>query len=1485
MQKLVRSIELPQETQRSLFRLKFNSNAKVLAVNSEEDVKRLDSVELLRRWVVYQAKKQNPNTEIRNLGENLKDCSVLANLLETLEPGIGFTTVCDSNDLNDRAISFVQILVGSGYKEEIIDPTFITSGDQIEIIKFLTKLFIWKPNFPVETKKTFGTSSGGYSRNIQDILSRVRTGGNNNSTPNTVPKTSSSYEDLLKSFRKETSKPLNFNNNNNTTSSSSISTTTTTTTTLEKETKPEIKTNSYNSNDPLSQILGKKTDEPKTRSSPLDFLNENSTNTTNTNTNTSTNMSNNMNNNINTGTNTTNDDIDKLLKGGSTLDDYESLLTTDHSDLLKDYGNDYGSTLDDLEKEITGQNTIDIDKFLQEGNNSSSLNDDLFNYLKGSETSTTATTTTTNNNNFNNNLQETLQTSTTQTTTTNLNETLLNNSSHNMDNNTNNFGIESKLQINSNELNNFINPKIQLENSNNNNNTNTSNSNLNFINNELNNNLKVEDENKTNSITEEISSNLLLDTKIENNLNETTSTLPFIDLEEQIKRVSFNSVFQRKNFNRAIKNAEKCINKEDQQKNENESFDSESISQRTNELMRQKEANLKLKLRQQKSMDLMTKLKENLDKIGIVKNNLTRQWNFRDRLSSKVGSLSQFKEEETQNIEEADFAQFLDFLKNVSKLNNSYITFRRKLKNFFHLLVDILPTDKYNNFLMEIFCNSPVILSKNIDKYHHENERVLMKSIFDLLKLNNLIDKEILPFKKMKKLLFSINPMKPKEYLRMKKKVTSLLKRENIVDLNAQDNCKLKRSFDLLFNLSTYSAYFKKKLTFQIIKKILLANKLIPDPSESTEEENNQMNEFSQIDNLNNPNSNNLKKNKKKKKIGIETPIYKQIYSVLDKFLSGKISQSLTIETLIRFIYGLSLGSPLELAQKCYKESSKYAIGKTLQCLVKEILPEENLQKIENTLNIYKTESLPLFENCIQRSIQVANDLLRQKELEYFTAAFDYENSKEFMEPLVATIFQFLEVLGLSLQFVWLSITQEVSRTMSVLSFFYENDLASVMIREYTKYHGKKYLKYILSDLVEKLIHSGLDFEIDPQKLSQSNNLQNLQNNQKNVEIFFLGIITSIFESEPYIPKDFRLLASHLKSELLSRFPDTVKTTLGGLFFRNFVCKGVMDPKEFGITAEIPQQQYQNGLRILASVIENVSAGKLFTNNEKDLLFMNETISSKFSQRSEFIEKLSDDQGIDISEIITNFMNIANNSKYDADILIDDYNSHLLLQLDPRDVNNSTRISMELTIVSGKVDQIKKDTNNNAIISTCQLFRAYNQFHYLQKDLLLIKRFFDRIEAQFEHAVEQKKILILKEQQLKEEISIEEANKPTITLVDDLKNEMKKLWQDNFEEETSIQEWIQYGKKNQKIKWSKKFLMLKNNLLAMFDHTPKSSETVPELLIKITSKSRIQQINSLKKKNVFTIIQAFGSLNHYFTCQNPISLKNWINQASLAKKF
>lgn len=227
-------------------------------------------------------------------------------------------------------------------------------------------------------------------------------------------------------------------------------------------------------------------------------------------------------------------------------------------------------------------------------------------------------------------------------------------------------------------------------------------------------------------------------------------------------------------------------------------------------------------------------------------------------------------------------------------------------------------------------------------------------------------------------------------------------------------------------------------------------------------------------------------------------------------------------------------------------------------------------------------------------------------------------------EEVASALVHALQGVGKAKDFLIESGIAEVHRceeNHSVL--FRENTLTTKAIDEFMKLVGQKYLVETLGDFVTRLYNPEENYEVDPNKCSANDVLENQSNMRESCEEAFHQII----DSQCVFPDELRQIFAAWLRECISRGkPDIGQRMICASLFLRFLCPAIMSPSLFNLTQEYPNDSTARTLTLIAKVIQNLANFTTFEDKEGYMTFMDDFLRSNWENMRMFLTNISNSE-------------------------------------------------------------------------------------------------------------------------------------------------------------------------------------------------------------------------------------------------------------------
>jgi hypothetical protein len=225
-------------------------------------------------------------------------------------------------------------------------------------------------------------------------------------------------------------------------------------------------------------------------------------------------------------------------------------------------------------------------------------------------------------------------------------------------------------------------------------------------------------------------------------------------------------------------------------------------------------------------------------------------------------------------------------------------------------------------------------------------------------------------------------------------------------------------------------------------------------------------------------------------------------------------------------------------------------------------------------------------------------------------------------DVVLESLIYILDAHKMTLPIIKLGITREVEKTKSAATLFRGNTMATKLMTAFTKMTGRQYLSDTLKHLLEDLsaqLNAGVSFEIDPEKLGEDH-AANMEHLRKCCQLFLDNIVDSIKKC----PVPFRMMAAHLRDEVVRSYPEAKYISVGGFIFLRFFCPAILSPDSM-TPPLLPSVdgKLRRALILLSKSIQNLANGIEFGVKEPYMVPMNSFITGNDAKVKQFFDDLA----------------------------------------------------------------------------------------------------------------------------------------------------------------------------------------------------------------------------------------------------------------------
>ncbi|KAI0871616.1 GTPase [Hypoxylon argillaceum] len=276
--------------------------------------------------------------------------------------------------------------------------------------------------------------------------------------------------------------------------------------------------------------------------------------------------------------------------------------------------------------------------------------------------------------------------------------------------------------------------------------------------------------------------------------------------------------------------------------------------------------------------------------------------------------------------------------------------------------------------------------------------------------------------------------------------------------------------------------------------------------------------------------------------------------------------------------------------------------------------------KVLYNILVQGTEFSTLSDKAVNEKYNALLQLLTQ-DMSLVTAISTACPSGE-VEELTVALLNIFESRGLAFELMEALIKQEIEDTENEAEILRRNCVATKMLSIYAKWKGSNYLKATLQKVLERLMLTShdLDLELDPLRLSSQ---EELQKNAMQLRIVAKVFIDDICASSVNIPPSFRKICSIISTAVVPKFQEAKYTAVGAFIFLRFFCPAIVAPESEKLVNEPPSKEMRRGLLLIAKVIQNLANNVLFGAKEQYMYPLNDFLTQNIYKVTTFLREIS----------------------------------------------------------------------------------------------------------------------------------------------------------------------------------------------------------------------------------------------------------------------
>ncbi|KAI1852569.1 hypothetical protein JX265_003051 [Neoarthrinium moseri] len=227
------------------------------------------------------------------------------------------------------------------------------------------------------------------------------------------------------------------------------------------------------------------------------------------------------------------------------------------------------------------------------------------------------------------------------------------------------------------------------------------------------------------------------------------------------------------------------------------------------------------------------------------------------------------------------------------------------------------------------------------------------------------------------------------------------------------------------------------------------------------------------------------------------------------------------------------------------------------------------------------------------------------------------------VDELTISLLNIFEARGLAFDLMEALIKQEIEETENESEILRRNCVATKVLSIYAKWKGAPYLRETLQKVVERLMLTSqdLDLELDPARGIVTQ--EEINKNSMQLKVVTKVFIDDIVNSTGEIPASFRKICSIISAAVMPRFPEAKYTAVGAFIFLRFFCPAIVAPEVEGLVNAPPSKEMRRGLLLIAKVVQNLANNVLFGAKEPYMFPLNDFLTQNIYRVTTFLREIS----------------------------------------------------------------------------------------------------------------------------------------------------------------------------------------------------------------------------------------------------------------------
>jgi len=207
-------------------------------------------------------------------------------------------------------------------------------------------------------------------------------------------------------------------------------------------------------------------------------------------------------------------------------------------------------------------------------------------------------------------------------------------------------------------------------------------------------------------------------------------------------------------------------------------------------------------------------------------------------------------------------------------------------------------------------------------------------------------------------------------------------------------------------------------------------------------------------------------------------------------------------------------------------------------------------------------------------------------------------------------------------------VVDEISAVDNEHLTFRGNSIATKAMESYIKLVGQKYLHDTLRSVIDELINSDLNLEIDPIKVATGKDAataaEALTLHRQQLMTVVKQIWQRISNSHSYFPITLQRCFYKIRQYLQHvGKPDVGDNLISSCIFLRYICPAILAPSLFNLTEEFPGERANRNLTLVAKTLQTLANFTKYEGKENSMEFLNTFIEGETTSMRTFLRQIS----------------------------------------------------------------------------------------------------------------------------------------------------------------------------------------------------------------------------------------------------------------------